>query len=169
MYAWKWFKFGPGVLSRRIGFAILGWVAVFALCMIVTGPQSHLSVDVFGAVAVPGFVAVWFGLLVRVLAPGIFLAADRVKIRNSWWTYVLLRRDIAGFERARFATLGWHPAGAEAIWVVRRDGRRIRSQVRSQVRGADRWRRSAPGPKLTASELEATVSKLNRWLADSNA
>lgn len=168
VYEWKWFKFGPGVLSRRIGFAILAWVVVSASCMIVTGSQSHLSVDVFGTLVVAGGFAAWLGLLVRLVAPGIFVAADRVKIRNFWWTYVLLSRDVAGFERGPLATLLWHPAGAEAIWVVRRDGRRIRSQIRSRVRGFDPWRRSAPGPKLTATELDAVVSRLNKWLADSN-
>jgi hypothetical protein len=99
VYEWKWFEFGPGALSRRIGIAFLAWVAANALCMIVTGPQSHLSVDVLGTVVVAGGFAVWLGLLVRLVAPGIFVAADRVKIRNSWWTHVLLSRDIAGFER----------------------------------------------------------------------
>jgi hypothetical protein len=164
VYEWRVLRVRRGVLARRFFISVLGWIAAFAASASLSGKSSKIPLFVFGAGMITLAVTIWLGLLVRLLRPGIFVAEDKVKIRNTLWTYVLLKADITRFEHEAVSAPSFAARGVEAIWVVRRDGRRVETQVQTRAARRNPYRRADPGPKLTPREIDDAVIRLNRWI-----
>lgn len=163
MYRWRLLKLGPGVLTRRILFTILGWAVLIAVTALLGGKHTKIPAYIFIAGIIALTLYIWLGLLIRLLRPGIFIAPDRIKIRNTLWTYVVLKSDIAQFEHTPVDSKYFAKRGVEAIWLIRHDGRRIETQVQTRI-PRDPFRRADPGPKLLPIELDRAVASLNQWL-----
>lgn len=165
MYEWRVLRLGPGVLRRRILLGVVGWLALIAATAVLFGKPARIPALILIAGIAAMVLYVWLGLLVRLLRPGIFVAPDRIKIRNTLWTYVVLKSDVAGFEHTPVDSKYFAARGVEAIWLVRRDGRRIETQVQTRI-PRDPFRRQDPGPKLLPIELDRAVASLNQWAGE---
>jgi len=165
LYEWKRLRLDAGVFSRRVGLVAVLWIAADAVCIPTFGPRSAVAIVVVSWGIVCWFAAAAIGLLVRLVNPGVFLAADKIKIRNTLTTRIFKRGDIAAFERCPAAFTLFASRDIDSLWVALRDGRRIQTQVQTAPPRRDPLRRPMPGPRVERRELDLEISRLNRWIA----